>query len=95
MSAYIIFIRNKMINSEELEKYEPMAAASFTDTLKPLAAYGKLEHLEGDMPAEGIVLLEFPSIEEAHRWYDSPAYTEARKQRKLGAEYSAYLFEGI
>jgi len=38
-----------------------------------LAAYGRYEVLEGS-DLEGVVIVEFPSLEAAKDWYDSPAY---------------------
>jgi hypothetical protein len=41
--------------------------------VKFLAAYGRQEVLEGPVP-EGVAIAEFPSMEEAKQWYESPAY---------------------
>jgi len=35
--------------------------------------------VEGDSPARHLSVVEFPSIEHARTWYDSPEYAEARK----------------
>ena len=61
---------------------------------KVLAAYGANEALEG-APSDGVVLVEFPTADEARDWYNSPAYVEARAHRHLGADYRAVLFEGL
>ena len=37
--------------------------------------------------ADGVVILSFPSMPEAKAWYDSPAYTEAKKHRFQAADY--------
>jgi uncharacterized protein (DUF1330 family) len=44
---------------------------------------------------ESVVILEFPSIEAARAWYDSPAYREARRARHLAADYRAFVVEGV
>ena len=50
--------------------------------------------LEG--PAiEGAVILEFPNFEAAKTYYESPAYQEAVRHRFLGADYRAFIVEGI
>jgi len=59
-----------------------------------LAAYGRHEVLEGP-DVEGVVILEFPSVEEAKAWYDSPAYREVRQYRFRGSEYRAVMVEGL
>ena len=58
-----------------------------------LAAYGCHEVLEGP-EIEGLVILEFPSLEEAKAWYDSPAYREVREHRFRGSDYRAVIVEG-
>jgi uncharacterized protein (DUF1330 family) len=51
-------------------------------------------NLEG--PAtEGTVIAEFPSIEAAKRWYDSPAYKKVRIHRQKGAVYRGILVQGL
>jgi uncharacterized protein (DUF1330 family) len=64
------------------------------DCWQTAALYGRQEVLEGP-EVEGVVILSFPSFEEAKAWYDSPAYREARKHRFQGADYSAVLVEGV
>ncbi len=44
---------------------------------------------------EGVVILQFPTFEEAKAWYDSPAYREAREHRFAGADYRAVIVEGV
>ncbi len=95
MVAYVVFTREKMRNPEEYERYREMARpAAEGHPLKPLALYGKYEVLEG--PAiEGAVVLEFPTVEAAKAYYDSPAYQAAVKHRFLGADYRVFIVEGL
>lgn len=95
MAAYIVFIRERMRNREEYERYrETSRAANARHALKPLALYGKHEMLEG--PAiEGAVILEFPTMEAATAYYHSAEYQEAAKHRFLAADYRAFIVEGI
>lgn len=95
MSAYVIFIRDNTLDQSELETYGGMAANARGDhPLKGLAFYGELETLEGQ-EAEGVVLLEFPSMEAAHAWYDSPEYQAAKAHRLKGANYRVVLVNGV
>ena len=71
-----------------------IADAYHRHAMTVLAAYGRQEVLEGP-PVEGIVIVEFPSIEDAKAWYDSPAYREAREHRFRGARYRAIIVEGL
>jgi len=95
MPAYMVFQRDSTIDQKELEAYAPMARASGAGhPIKILAAYGKQEVLEG-APVEGVVIVEFPTYEDAKKWYDSPAYREAREHRFKGAKYRAVLVQGL
>jgi len=95
MPAYVIFIKNKTTNQDELNLYGPKAAAARGDhPLTPLVFYGGLEVLEGD-PAEGVVLVQFPDKAAAKAWYDSPAYQDAKQHRLKGADYRVILAEGL
>jgi uncharacterized protein (DUF1330 family) len=95
MPAYAIFIRDSTRDPKELETYSKVAPATLSGhpvTLR--VAYGKYEVLEG--PAiEGAVVLEFPTMEAAKAWYDSPAYREAREHRFKGANYRAFIVQGV
>jgi len=95
MAAYIVFERDSTINQKELDTYAPMARASGAGhPMKLLAAYGKQEVLEGP-GVEGVLIVEFPTFEDAKRWYDSPAYRAAREHRFKGAKYRAVLVQGV
>lgn len=95
MSAYIIFIRDRIRDEAEMGQYGALARPAMAGhPLKPLVAYGKCETLEG-APVDGAVVLEFPDMDAAKAWYNSPAYTEARKHRHLGADYRAFITQGV
>ena len=95
MPAYIVFTREKTRDQAELDTYtKEVPAAMPGHKLTPLAVYGKFESLEG-APIEGAVILEFPTIAEAKAWYDSPAYQHAMRHRHLGADYRAFIVEGM
>lgn len=95
MPAYAIFIREDTSDRTELDAYAPKAAASLHGhPMKVLAAYGRQEVLEGP-EVEGVVIVQFPNIEAAKMWYESPAYREARDHRLRGAHYRAVIVEGL
>ncbi len=95
MPAYAIFIRDSTRDPEELETYSKEAPATLAGhAVTPRVVYGRHEVLEG--PAiEGAVVLEFPTFEAAKAWYDSPAYREAREHRFKGANYRAFIVQGM
>ena len=96
MTAYALFIREGAISDEaEMETYRAMnRAGTHPPDVKPLIVYGAMETLEGAAP-DGIVLLEFPTMEAAKAWYHSPAYQAAAAHRKSAAPYRAIFVEGL
>jgi uncharacterized protein (DUF1330 family) len=95
VSAYIIFIKNKTSDAKLLEAYGAKAkAARPGHAFRPLVVYGAIETLEGD-DAEGAVLLEFSSMDEARAWYFSDKYQEAKAIRQQAADYRVLLIDGI
>ncbi|MBL8817273.1 MAG: DUF1330 domain-containing protein [Planctomyces sp.] len=95
MSAYVVFIREKTLNQSELEAYWARVGETMAGhPLKVLAAYGKHITLEGP-DVEGVVIAEFPSLEAARAWYDSPAYQEAAQYRHRGAIYRGLIVESL
>ncbi len=95
MSAYFVFTREKTLDQAEMDTYnQEVRATTAGHDIKFLAAYGPHEDLEGP-PNEGTIILEFPSMEAAKAWYDSPAYREVRVHRLEGAIYRATLVQGV
>jgi len=95
MPAYVIFIRERTLDQSELDAYAKMAGPSLEGLpINFLAAYGRQEVLEGPAP-EGVAIAEFPSLEEAKRWYESPAYQAAALHRFKGATYRGLIVEGV
>ena len=95
MPAYAIFIKNKTHDADLLKAYGQQAAGARGDhPLTALAAYGGIETMEGD-PAEGVVLLQFPTMEAGKAWYNSQAYQDAKATRLKAADYRVLFFEGL
>jgi uncharacterized protein (DUF1330 family) len=95
MSAYIVYVRERITDSEAFKKYEASApAAAVGHPITPLAFYGAVETLEGAR-VDGAVILEFPTVADAKASYGSPLYQEALQHRLKGAEYRVFIVEGI
>jgi uncharacterized protein (DUF1330 family) len=58
-----------------------------------LARGGQYEALEGTARARNVII-EFETFEAARRYYFSPEYQEARKQREQAASAELVLVEG-
>lgn len=95
MAAYVI----ARINVTDPEKYEgykalsPGAIAAYGGRF--LARGGSTEVLEGEAEGRRIVIVEFPSMDQAKVFYDSEEYREARAARAGAAEGQFLLVDGL
>ena len=96
MPAYVIFMRESAIRDQaEMDIYQRTARAKPTDPKPtPLVVYGPMQALEGEAP-DGVVLLQFPTVEDAKAWYYSPEYQAAAPHRIKGADYRAFIVQGL
>lgn len=95
MTAYFIAIRDKTKDATEMAAYSKAAGGTMAGhKITPRAHYGRHLNLEG-APTEGIVILEFPTVEEAEAWCRSPEYQKAAVHRHKGADYRVFIVEGV
>ncbi|MDR3511179.1 MAG: DUF1330 domain-containing protein [Caulobacteraceae bacterium] len=95
MAAYVIFIRDSLTDQAEMDAYAALAREARGDhAITPLVFYGAAEALEGP-PVDGVVIVQFPDMQAAHAWYDSPAYQAAKAHRLKGADYRVILADGL
>ncbi len=95
MPAYVVFTRECTLDRTELEAYWTRVQGTIDGVpIKVLAAYGNHQTLEGP-EVEGVVIAEFPTVQAARDWYDSPAYQEAARYRQRGAVYRGVIVEGV
>lgn len=93
--AYFI-IDVKINDPEGIKPYQAKVAETYAPYGgKPIVAGGKVEVLEGRAPHSIVVMLQFPSIEQARAWHESPEYQAILAYRLAAAESNAYLVEGI
>lgn len=59
-----------------------------------LARGGRAEALEGSAPPRRVVVLEFPSYEQALKWYRSPEYRPLIALRQKASRGRLLLVEG-
>jgi uncharacterized protein (DUF1330 family) len=95
MSAFII-AEVDILDRDRYETYKQMVPPS-------LKAYGGrflvrgggVETLEGEWSPKRLVILEFPSIEQAKAWWSSEEYSEAKALRQATASTQMILAEGV
>jgi uncharacterized protein (DUF1330 family) len=87
------------IEIEDAERYEdykrlvPATLEAFGGRF--VVRGGKTEVLEGDWTPGRLVVLEFPSVEEARAWYESDEYREAKLVRQRYSTATLLLVEGV
>lgn len=95
MPAYVIV---------EIDVHDPVRYEEYKQLAAPtVAAYGgkyivrggKVETLEGDWSPKRLVVLEFPSVDQAKAWLNSPEYRDARKIRHATATTQMIVVEGV
>lgn len=95
MTAYVIV---------DIQVTDPVGYADYKEAAqwtipvyggKYIARGGKTETLEGDWQSNRLVLLEFPSVEQAKAWLNSPEYAPARALRHKYASSRMIVVEGI
>ena len=95
MSAYIVFIRDKMKDRAAYDQYIREAAPTLEKYDGEIIVFnGANEALEG--PAtDGGVVLRFPDMAFARAWYGSAEYCQSKPLRLAATEGRAVLFEGV
>jgi len=96
MPAYLIAIRERPVRDPEaMAEYQRINRENMGQfDIKPLVVYGALKVMEGE-PPDGLIVLQFPSMEEAMAWYHSPAYQAAIPHRQQAADYRVIFVEGL
>ena len=56
---------------------------------------GPVEVLEGAWRPGRLVIIEFPTAEQARTWWSSPEYTEAKLIRQATSEGTLLIVEGV
>lgn len=94
MPAFV-FVEINIIDHKLYEEYKKLTPKTVSDFGgKFIVRGGKTEVLEGDPSHNRMVLLEFPSIDEAQAWWNSQEYTRARLIRQRAATTRMILLEG-
>ena len=95
MKAYWIAVYKDLKNPENIKKYAEKASPAIKRYKGIiLARGGKIETIEGD-PSPRTVLIEFPSIEDALKCYNSQEYQEAMKIGNSEFNRHIQIVEGL
>lgn len=95
MAAYII-VDIDVTDPVVIEEYRKQVPATVEKYGGRFAVRGgKFEVLEGTWQPKRVVVLEFPSVEQAKRWYDSEEYRGPKALRFKGSKANLVLVEGV
>jgi len=95
MPAYVI-VETDVHDPEQCAQYQaasPEAVQSGGGSF--IVRGGELAVLEGDWDPSRLVVQEFPDLEAAKRWYDSPEYEEAKRLRQGAANLRMVAVQGL
>ncbi|HWP19983.1 MAG TPA: DUF1330 domain-containing protein [Burkholderiaceae bacterium] len=95
MPAFAIANLSKVQFGEEIAEY----LRRIDDTLVPFkgtfCVHGASPEVVEGRWAEATVIIEFPDLDHARAWYQSPAYQEILPLRTRNSEGSAILIDGV
>jgi uncharacterized protein (DUF1330 family) len=95
MPAYVI-VETNITDPEQYEHYKAASPGAVADGGgRFLVRGGELAVLEGDWSPSRLVLVEFPDLETAKRWYESESYREAKRLREGAAQLRMVAVAGL
>ncbi|MCX7173084.1 MAG: DUF1330 domain-containing protein [Proteobacteria bacterium] len=94
MSAYMV-VDAQVKDTQQFLKYRELAQAAVAQYGgRYIVRGGAYTVLEGNWQPGRLVIVEFPSTEQARLFYDSPEYLAARAARAEAADFDLLLVEG-
>ena len=95
MPAYVV-VNVVVKDFEHYPEYIQVAPQSIIDHGgRYIARGGKNDVLEGDWKPQRLVILEFPSAEQAKKWWNSEAYAGPKALRQRMAYTEMVVLEGL
>jgi uncharacterized protein (DUF1330 family) len=95
MSAYCFFDVLNITDPEKMNAYRDLVFANVKQHGgRYLVVGGQFDVVEGDWQPTFPVIIEFPSLEQAHAWYDSADYAELKALRLAASAANAVFIEG-
>jgi uncharacterized protein (DUF1330 family) len=95
MSAYVV-VEVEVLDPDRYETYKQLAPPSIAQYGgRYIARGGEVGTLEGDWSPKRLVILEFPSVEQAKAWWSSAEYAEAKALRQATARSRMIVVAGL
>ena len=96
MAAFFLFDNLEVHDPVTLEEYKERVAslvAQYQGRYRALG--GKTERVEGDWSPVFPVIIEFPTFDQAKKWYDSEEYQELKTLRLGAVRTNGVLIDGM
>ena len=94
MPAYVI-VNVEVLDPTQYETYKGMAPASITaHGGRYLVRGGPVDVVEGRWSPRRVVVLEFPNKRQAHAWWNSSEYADAKALRQSCAYTEMVIVDG-
>jgi uncharacterized protein (DUF1330 family) len=95
MSAYVV-VEVEVQDPERYDTYKELAPPSIAQYGgRYVARGGEVTTLEGAWSPKRLVILEFPSVEQAKAWWGSAEYAEAKALRQASARTQMIVVAGL
>ena len=95
MPAYVI-LDIDVKDAAGYEEYKKRGAPTIIAYAgKPLARGGTTEVWEGSWQPRRMVILEFKTMDDARKWWNSAEYNQAKKLRHKSAQTNVVCIEGL
>ena len=96
MPAYCVFDIREITDPAAMDVYRARVLATVERYGgRYVVRGGRFDVVEGDWRPVLPVIIEFPSLEQAHRWYDSEEYRELKDLRLRATRSDAVFVEGL
>lgn len=96
MAAYCLFDNLEVIDAAKLEEYKTRVAPLVERYGgRYVVLGGKVDLVEGQWRPAFPVMIEFPNLEQAHRWYASDEYAALKALRLAAVRSNAVFMEGL
>lgn len=96
MAAFCFFDILKIHDEEKMSLYREKVSDTVAQYQgRYLAIGGPCDVMEGNLQPTFPVLLEFPSLSQAHAWYNSDEYQSLKQLRLSAVDSNAFFIQGF
>ncbi len=96
MAAYCLFDNLEVTDPAKLEEYKVRVAPVVADYGgRYVVMGGRMETVEGSWSPTFPVMIEFPNLDQALKWYNSDQYRDLKALRHQAVRCNAVFMEGV